>query len=130
MYRHKARFAPLLISKAPQIRLAVKESANAIIKEVDTFPQPTLECLHNGWAQVPPGYCALLLSCAPDDCKEPGLDKRKGPVLEIRKNLKEAEKDVMEWDCGTAAVVPELLYYRTEPAGIPYGSIPVPLSRL
>jgi len=129
MYRHKARSACLLISKAPQIRLAVKESANATIKEVNTFPQPTLECLHNGWAQVPPGYCALLLSCAPDDCKEPVLDKRKGPVLEIRKGLK-AESEVMEWDCGIAAVVPELLYYRTEPAGIPYGSIPVPISPL
>jgi hypothetical protein len=37
MYRSKARFASLLISKAPQIRLAVKGSANAAIKEVDIF---------------------------------------------------------------------------------------------
>jgi hypothetical protein len=99
----------------------VKESANATIRKVNTFPQPALERLDFGWAQVPPGYCAVLLSCASNDCKD--------PLLETRTDIK-GESCVVKWDCGFAAVVLEFMYYRTEPAGIPYGSIPVPISPL
>ncbi|OAL56127.1 hypothetical protein IQ07DRAFT_189340 [Pyrenochaeta sp. DS3sAY3a] len=107
----------LLLDLRPIIKLAVERCANAAII-VDRSPQPTLERLDFGWAQVPPNFSVFLLSCASNDCKE--------PVFQTRKDLKASESCVVKWDCGSGVVVPELFYYITEPAGVPYYVIPIP----
>lgn len=109
------------MSKAPQIELAVNKIAKATIKKVSQYPQPRLERIEVGFVQVPAGFCAILLSCATNDFEL--------PVLETRADLK-ADSYKLGWDCGGCALVPELVYYRTEPPGIPYGLILVPVSPL
>jgi hypothetical protein len=107
--------------KARQIELAVRKSGNVTITVDKTSPRPTLERLDFGWAQVPPGYCVFLLSCASDNFKK--------PVLETRADLN-AKSTMVGWDCGVLAIVSENIYYRTEPAKIPHGLIPVSISPL
>ncbi|KAH8710293.1 hypothetical protein GQ44DRAFT_435349 [Phaeosphaeriaceae sp. PMI808] len=107
---------------APDIKRAVERSPNVTIKKIrpDTKPpQTTLERLDAGWLQVPAGYNVFLISYASEDCTQ--------AVVETRADIKD-DSYAVEWLCGSGVVLFECIYFRTEPPGIPYASIPVPIS--
>jgi hypothetical protein len=119
----KVNSEDVLMLNVLQIKRAVRDLASTVNEVKKAHPRPTLERLDFGWVQVRPGWCVFLLSCASENCKE--------PVLEIRADLKD-ESCEKKWDFGGGvfAMIPGSLYYRMEPAAIPYGSLLVPLSPL
>lgn len=85
----------------------------------ETRPSPTIQHLDVGWVQVPPGYIAILQLLPPEDCLKP-------VELQVTSNLKEGITTTKHH----SVILFESIYFRTEPAGIPYGLLPVPTSPL
>jgi hypothetical protein len=111
--------------KANDIELVVKKHAGVTLRRSqpnEKSPLPSLERLDAGWVTVPSDYIVFLQSVAPEDCAE--------ATVQVRANIKDKSQSVEGWLCGSGVVLFECVSFRTEPAGIPYTSIPVPTSPL
>jgi hypothetical protein len=86
-------------------------------------PLPSLERLDAGWVTVPAGYIVFLLSVAAGDCTE--------AAVQVRANIQDSNDNIVPgWLCGCGVLLFGSVSFRTEPAGVPFISIPVPTSPL
>ncbi|KAF2275575.1 uncharacterized protein EI97DRAFT_501773 [Westerdykella ornata] len=109
---------------ANDIKLAVEQHAGATLrkrKPPEQRPLPMLECLDAGWVMVPVGHAAFLLSVAPANCAE--------AAVQVWASTRD-NQSMAGWLCGSGVVIFGPVSFRTQPAGIPYVSIPLPMSPL
>lgn len=108
------------------MKLVVEKRAGVTLQKSqpnEMRPQPMLERLDAGWVTIPAGHVALLLSVAPEDCAE--------AAVQVLVNMKDEKYySVTNWGRDFGVVLSERVSFRTEPAGIPYVSVPQPTSPL
>jgi hypothetical protein len=122
MYRGNNALATVLMLKANNIKHTVETRARVTIptrRPNEERPTPMLQHLEFGWIEVPLGYIALVTLLLPEGCVQ-------AVEIQVRPNLKEKYIATQQ----RSAMLFEGVYFRTEPAGIPYALLPVPTSPL